>query len=551
MMHTRREFVFRAAAAACAARSAAAKSGEDLHLSYRSAIDDSSQPYRVYVPGSYRPEHPIPLALVLHGTGNDENSFFDDSEHYPPQDGVRNAAEEYGILAVSPYGRGVSQYRGIGENDIFCVLEDVRKRFHVDEDRVYVTGHSRGGTGSAYLGLHHPDLFAAVAPLAAAYSFPWLAANAGHLPFLWTGGELDDEFYKIGVAAGVGRMKSLACPVEFTELSGEGHYGTAKNFRRVFAWLLRHRRVAHPGSFTFEVDTILHPRAYWVTVEKIERPGKMAVVKGRAESRSLARLELSNVVAVCFWPDPKVFDAAQKLQLVVNNDRVFSGGVPPAQEVAVIRGPSAWKAEVRPRREIPLTTYRNHPVAIAPEVLDLSGTEARLGNWITDAMRTATGTDIALYSPRDFRGSPIPAGTVDIVDLIQCSQPFDQYLVTTTLTGQDLVEILEANIINPDEKTDRRPSPNSLAQISGARYTFDRRRPAGKRIASCSLEPDRVYTVVLEGQVVEREAMRLAGRFKKLQYRTTETPFSLALYGHAMRFPELRAPLEGRIREIK
>ena len=546
MPHTRREFVFQLSAAA-----ASAVGGQDLRLSYRSAIDNTSQPYRVYVPSSYRPEQPIALALVLHGTSNDENSFFDDSQHYPPQDGIRNAAEEHGVLAVSPYGRGVSQYRGIGENDIFCVLEDVRKRFRVDEDRIYLTGHSMGGTGSAYLGLHHPDLFAAVAPLAAAYSFPWLAANAGHLPFLWTGGSLDEEFYKIGVAMGVERMKRLGCPVQFTELAGEDHYGTARNFRRVFKWLLQHRRVAHPKSFTFEVDTPLHPRAYWATVEKIAQPGRMAVVKGRAESDSVARLELINVAAVGFRPDPQVFDVARPLQLVVDNARVFSGRVTADQELALAHGPAGWKAEVRPRREIPLTAYRTHPIALAPEALDMSGTEAHLGNWITDAMRAATGADVALYTPRDNRGVPIRAGTVDIVDLIQCSQPFDQYLVTTVLTGRDLVEILDANIRDPDEDTRRRPSPNSLAQISGATYTFDRRRPTGKRIVSCSLESDRTYTVVLEGQVVEREAIRLAGRFKKLPYRTTEAPFSLALYGYAARSQELRAPLEGRITEIK
>ena len=144
---TRREFVFQVSATAVsAAHSVAAAGGQDLHLSYRSAIDNTSQPYRVYVPSSYRPDQPIALVFVLHGTSNDENSFFDDSQHYPPQDGVRNAAEEYGVLAVSPYGRGTSQYRGIGENDIFCVLEDVRKRFRVDEDRIYLTGHSMDGT---------------------------------------------------------------------------------------------------------------------------------------------------------------------------------------------------------------------------------------------------------------------------------------------------------------------------------------------------------------------------------------------------------------------
>ena len=60
--------------------------------------------------------------------------------------------------------------------------------------------------------------------------------------------------------------------------------------------------------------------------------------------------------------------------------------------------------------------------------------------------------------------------------------------------------------------------------------------------------PERLYTVVLEGQVVERETMFLAGRFRKLEYRTTNVPFSLALYGHAARSGTVEARVEGRVR---
>jgi poly(3-hydroxybutyrate) depolymerase len=138
------------------------------------------------------------------------------------------------------------------------VLEEVRKRFRVDEDRVYLTGHSMGGTGAAYLALHHPDRFAAVAPLAAAYSFPWLARNATTLPFLWIGGALDDDYYHRGVGAGIERMRKFGVPVLVEVLPDEGHYGPAQDFDRIFAWLLRHRRAPTPRSFFFETDTPLH-----------------------------------------------------------------------------------------------------------------------------------------------------------------------------------------------------------------------------------------------------------------------------------------------------
>ncbi|MBI4621816.1 MAG: 5'-nucleotidase C-terminal domain-containing protein [Verrucomicrobia bacterium] len=535
-----------------AAETAAATAGKDLRLSYRSPIDGTEQPYRVYVPGSYRADRPVPVVLALHQTGADENSFFEDNIHYPPENGLKNAAEKHGVLAVCPNGRGNTVYRGPGENAVFCVLEDVKKRFNVDEDRIYLTGHSMGGTGSADLGLHHPDLFAAVAPLSAARSIRWVAANAGHLPFWWIGGGLDQEYYKLGVAVGVERMRRLGCPVRFTELAGEGHYGTARDFNPVLEWLLKHRRVAHPRAFTFEVDTPLHPRAYWVTVDAIARPGRIATVKARAESGQVARLELENVEAISVWPDPDVFNLGPPVEVWVQDTRVFSGRVSRAQEVAVRREFAEWRSEVRPRREISLTAYRNHPIAYAPEALDLSGTEARLGNWIADAMRAATGAEVALYNHRPDRASrPIPAGTVDVVDLLLCSLPGDQDLVVAELRGRDIVEILEANIDARAPEPKAGTVSNLLVQVSGAQYVFDRRLPPGRRVVTCNLEADRNYSVALEGQVVERETIRLAGRFKKLKHVTTEIPFTMALYGHAVRTKELRAPLEGRVREIR
>jgi len=531
--------------------SAAAKAGQDLQLSYRSTIDGTDQPYRMYVPSSYRPDQPIPLVIALHQTGADENSFFEDESHYPSKEGLKNAAETYGVLAVCPNARGNTVYRGMGENAVLCVLEDVQKRFIVDPDRIYLTGHSMGGTGSADLALHHPDLFAAVAPLAAARSIRWLAANAGHVPFWWIGGGADQEYYKMGVAVGVERMKRLGCPVTFTELDGEGHYGTARNFHRVVEWLLQHRRIAHPRAFVFEVDTLLHSRAYWITVDAIARPGTVATVKARADSQHAASLELDNVDAVSFWPDPAVFDLKQPLELRLNSVRIFSDLLSPAQEVAVVRDSAGWKSDVRPRREISLTAYRIHPIAFAPATLDLNGTEARLGNWITDAMRAATGADVALYNHRPDRASlPIRAGTVDIVDLLQCSLPGDQDLVMVKLSGRDLIEILAANI--PDVAAEPAPGivANPLVQISGANYAFDRRLPPARRVVTTSLDPNKTYRVVMEGQVVERETIRLAGRFKKLKYETTDIPFTLALYGHAVRARQLRSSLEGRVKEL-
>ena len=526
--------------------------GQDLKLSYVSAIDQTEQPYRLFVPTAYTGDKELPLIVFMHGTGGDEGTVFDDERY--DEGAIEEAAEKHGVLVVSPDGRGITEYRGIGENDVFNVLAEVQKNYRVDPDRIYLTGHSMGGTGGAYLALHHPDQFAAVAPLAAAYSFPWLARNATHVPFLWIGGADDLEFYLRGVGAGVERMRKFGVPVKLEIQPGEGHFGAVKDFERVFAWLLQHKRNAHPTEYVFEVDTPMHGRAYWTAVEKIARPGEMARIRGRADGQR-ALIETENVAEFELAPDPQVFDLTAPVEVIVDGEAAYSGPLAPTEALRAVRRGGGWSIERGPKTPPPpVTGYRQFPVATAPEQLDMTGTEKRLANWITDAMREAADADIALYNGYAYRGLPIPEGTVDVVDLIQCSRPFDQYLVAVELTGADLLEILDDNLPNPER--DRHSSIDELGaspivQLSGASYVFDMAKPKGQRIVSSSLDPERTYRVVLEGQAVERETVRLAGRFKNLDYETLDVAFTLALYGYAARRGTIEAQREGRVVEAQ
>jgi predicted esterase len=527
----------------------ASVSGQDLRLFYRSPIDNTEQPYRLYVPSAYRVDGPpLPLVIAMHGTGGNESTLFDGPAY--KQGALKQAAEKHEMLVASPLGRGVTEYRGIGENDVFEVLQAVRSRYRVDPARIYLTGHSMGGTGAAYLALHHPDIFAAAAPLAAAYSFPWLARNAVTVPFLWIGGAEDAEYYHRGVAAGVERMRKFGAPVVSESLPGEGHSGPVKDFDRVLGWLGKHRRDLHPRSYFFELDTPLHGEAWWTRVERISQPGRMASIAARAESRERAVFDTVNVAAFVFQPDRAVFDAGAPLDVVVNGRSVWKAIIPDGQAVRVAAG-SGRLVTVRARQ---LPAWRTETVAQAPRALGMEGDEKPLANWITDAMRTATGADIALWGGWAYRGLPIPQGEVDVTDLIQCSRPFDQYLVTLRLTGREIVAILDDNVPHP--KKDRplsidSPGASRLLQISGASYVFDPHAEDGKKIVSSTLEPERIYRVIMEGQVVERQSALLAGRFRLIDYETTEVPFTLALYGHAARSGRIEASQEGRVRAVR
>lgn len=521
-----------------------AATAQDLHLRYTSEIDNTQQPYRIYIPKNH--PTPAPLVIAMHGTSGNENTLFDD----PPYQFVslKQAADKHGMIVVSPFGRGITEYRGAGENDVLRVLDEVRKQYSIDPDRIYLTGHSMGGTGAAYLAMRHPDLFAAAAPLAAAYSYPWLARNLGHVPTLWIAGANDEEFYHRGVAPGIERLRKFGANVIVDSLPGEGHNGPVKDFEKVFAWFARHKRDPHPRRYVFEADTPLHGCAYWTCLQSFLEPGRMANIQAQAPGGNRVNLTLSNVASLTFIPDSTFLDTTKAIPLAVNGNLIWSAPIPLDKQLRITQGWTASLEPIAPRT----VAWRQHPVAQSPQALDMQGTQKPLGTWIADAMRAATKADVALYGGWAYRGLPIPQGTVDIVDLIQCSRPFDQLLVTVQLTGYEVSRILDDNVPHPKKDQPLRvdsPGASRLIQVSGLTYTFDPRKPDGYKITAISLEPERVYTVALEGQVVERQSMLLAGLFRRLDYHVTESPLTLALYGHAVRQGRILAPVPGRIRQ--
>ncbi|PTX51477.1 5'-nucleotidase [Melghirimyces profundicolus] len=116
--------------------------------------------------------------------------------------------------------------------------------------------------------------------------------------------------------------------------------------------------------------------------------------------------------------------------------------------------------------------------------------ESALGNLIADAQRWKTGTDFAFMNPGGIR-SDIEAGTVTWGDLYTV-QPFNNNLVTMTLTGEQIERLLNQQW--QDGRT-------RMLQVSGLTHTWDASRPAGDRIVDLKkadgtpIEPDTRYTV--------------------------------------------------------
>jgi 5'-nucleotidase / UDP-sugar diphosphatase len=114
--------------------------------------------------------------------------------------------------------------------------------------------------------------------------------------------------------------------------------------------------------------------------------------------------------------------------------------------------------------------------------------ESPMGDWHTDALRAASGADIAVYNSGGIRND-LPAGPVTVRDLYQVA-PFGNTLVTLKMRGEDVRALLEHGV----------GGGHGLLQVSGVRLVYDPGRPAGERVREVSagdgpLERNRVYKV--------------------------------------------------------
>ena len=197
----------------------------DSRRAYRSAVDNTLQPYRLFIPQSYDAAKPAPLLVALHGMGGDENTFFD-SDLYA-NGLLKREAERAGFMVACPKGRdSASMYRGAAEQDVLDVMADVQRTYRIDSTRTYLMGHSMGGYGTWSIAMNHPDLFAALGPISGGGP-PAGMAKIGHIPEYVTHGD-DDRTVPVTQSRGmVEAGRKAGADIVYVEVPGGSHTSVA------------------------------------------------------------------------------------------------------------------------------------------------------------------------------------------------------------------------------------------------------------------------------------------------------------------------------------
>ena len=129
---------------------------------------------------------PAPLMMGFHGGG-------DTSMYLTFVAGWYEIAHRYGFLFVS-----LENHQNVTATEVMEVIEDLKKKYNIDEKRIYATGFSMGSGKTWNMYQEYPEAFAGLAPASALFPVknnPMAQSNSGRfntdvpVPIFYSGGE--------------------------------------------------------------------------------------------------------------------------------------------------------------------------------------------------------------------------------------------------------------------------------------------------------------------------------------------------------------------------
>jgi len=230
--------------------------------------------YYVQLPPEYNPYRHYPTIVTLRGAGSTAQQQIDWWAGAWGAGGFRaGQATRHGYIVIAPDWTLEHQtryeYSAREHAAVLNSLRDACRRFSIDTDRVFLSGHSIGGDAAWDIGLAHPDLWAGVIPIVAVsdkYCIRYWEYNAPRLPFYVVLGELDGTKLTYN-ARDLDRYLQRGFNCTVVEYLGRGHEHFSDEILRIFDWMGRLQRDFFPREFVCATMRPWDSFFYWLEVD--------------------------------------------------------------------------------------------------------------------------------------------------------------------------------------------------------------------------------------------------------------------------------------------
>ena len=302
------------------------------------------------LPPEYDPLRRYPAVVTLHAAWSTPLNQIEWWAGPARQAGGRQGqAARHGTIIIAPAWarehQAAYEYSAREHAAVLAAVRGAIKRFAIDTDRVFLSGHSLGGDAAWDIALAHPDLWAglvAIVPTADRYvTHYW--PNARRLPIYVVGGELD-RARLLQNATDLDRYFSKGFDVTYVEYRGRGHEHFSDDILRIFDWMGRKRRDFFPAEF--EAVTFRPGDRFFWWVEMDSAPPRTVVLpeawppSGARPLNIEAKRGVTNSLVVrCgaerirVWIAPSLVDFTQPLTVSVDGQRIHKGPIAADEEV--------------------------------------------------------------------------------------------------------------------------------------------------------------------------------------------------------------------------
>lgn len=295
---------------------------------YVSKIDGSVQPYGLVVPETVPndPSRRRRLDIWYHGRGEtlSEVNFLTDRQHsrgeFTPPD----------TIVLHPYGRYCNANRFAGEIDTFEALENVKKHYGIDANRILVRGFSMGGAACWMFATHHAGLWAGAAPgagfsetagflhISDLNSVPWYqrklwhwydstdyALNLFNCPTVAYSGGIDPQKQAADMMARAMSENGMTLVHVIGPNTPHRYEPNAKlEVARRMDSIVQRGRSEIPWHVKFTTWMLRYNRMLWVQVDGMETEWEQAIVEAKITHPLEVEVTTKNVTALTLTFEP-------------------------------------------------------------------------------------------------------------------------------------------------------------------------------------------------------------------------------------------------------
>ena len=299
--------------------------------------------YIVQLPPEYDPYRHYPTIVALTGAYNtpvQQLEFWAGSPRRD-EDGNKTStrtgqAMRHGYITIVVDWKKPQQYSyeySLREHEaVLTCLRDARRRFGIDTDRVYLTGHDIGGEAAWDIGQAHPDVWAGV--------IPFVAVGEKYAQHYWENVEYVPMYFIAGELDGIKMSKNEQLlnkyfkknfDVTLVEYHGRGHEPYHDEIQRLFDWMDRQVRSGPPKEFLCSTMRPWDNFFWWVEGKDFPNPifpqnwpkrgARASKVEGKFPAKNILFAK-SRSAETTIWLSPDTVDFSKPVKVTLNGKRL-------------------------------------------------------------------------------------------------------------------------------------------------------------------------------------------------------------------------------------